>query len=317
MGGALIGNGASGNTSYLGTGWATALTGTSWTIFILDLQHPLVGGGFNISGVTPAPGNFRCFTGGVRAGAGNWIMRGPFADVPVTGAASTGAVDDDVRLRLRRRPVPRICQWRARQHRRSGCRADNRWVRVQSGRQYNANPGLPNAGLMGQSSASTIALSPQPEILQLFTRHAFADALAGGGARRVCYGHHHDGRGTKTAFEHNANSLTQNPALGRSTGDLESSDPQRPGLRHRRRSGVAPDADMPKGAGGAASAPTPGVYGRAALGSCLAMGYTMYAAELGVPIDWASNRAASRLGRRRHLQAPARRCPATRRCAMW
>jgi uncharacterized OsmC-like protein len=42
---------------------------------------------------------------------------------------------------------------------------------------------------------------------------------------------------------------------------------------------------MPEGVGGTASAPTPGVYGRAALGSCLAIGYMMYAAKLGVPID--------------------------------
>ena len=31
-GGALVGNGGSGNTNYVSTGWATALTGTSWTI---------------------------------------------------------------------------------------------------------------------------------------------------------------------------------------------------------------------------------------------------------------------------------------------
>ena len=44
-------------------------------------------------------------------------------------------------------------------------------------------------------------------------------------------------------------------------------------------------ADMPEQAGGNAAGPTPGVYGRAALGSCLAIGYMMRAAELGVPID--------------------------------
>jgi uncharacterized OsmC-like protein len=41
---------------------------------------------------------------------------------------------------------------------------------------------------------------------------------------------------------------------------------------------------MPKMVGGAASGPTPGVYGRAALGSCLAIGYMLYAAKLGVEI---------------------------------
>jgi uncharacterized OsmC-like protein len=42
---------------------------------------------------------------------------------------------------------------------------------------------------------------------------------------------------------------------------------------------------MPKAYGGAQEAPTPGVLGRAALGSCLATGYAMWAARLGVPVD--------------------------------
>ena len=37
--------------------------------------------------------------------------------------------------------------------------------------------------------------------------------------------------------------------------------------------------------GGNNASPNPGVYGRAALGSCLAIGYAMWAARLGVPID--------------------------------
>ena len=43
-------------------------------------------------------------------------------------------------------------------------------------------------------------------------------------------------------------------------------------------------ADMPEAIGGNNTAPTPGVYGRAALGSCLAIGYMMKAAELNVII---------------------------------
>ena len=43
--------------------------------------------------------------------------------------------------------------------------------------------------------------------------------------------------------------------------------------------------DMPEGAGGNASAPTPGVYGRAALGGCLAIAYKMYAAKMNIVID--------------------------------
>jgi uncharacterized OsmC-like protein len=42
---------------------------------------------------------------------------------------------------------------------------------------------------------------------------------------------------------------------------------------------------MPQPFGGDNSGPTPGVYGRAAFGSCLIMGYSMWAARLGIPID--------------------------------
>ena len=42
--------------------------------------------------------------------------------------------------------------------------------------------------------------------------------------------------------------------------------------------------DMPAGVGGDGLAPTPGVYGRAALGSCLAIGYMMKAAEMEISI---------------------------------
>ncbi len=37
--------------------------------------------------------------------------------------------------------------------------------------------------------------------------------------------------------------------------------------------------------GGNGEGPDPGVFGRAALGSCLAMGYAIWAAQLGVPFD--------------------------------
>ena len=44
-------------------------------------------------------------------------------------------------------------------------------------------------------------------------------------------------------------------------------------------------AGMTEKYGGTNDGPNPGVYGRAALGSCLAIGYAMWAARLGVPID--------------------------------
>ncbi len=44
------------------------------------------------------------------------------------------------------------------------------------------------------------------------------------------------------------------------------------------------EADLSESIGGTGSAPTPGVYGRAALGSCLAMGYQLAAARLNVEL---------------------------------
>ncbi len=44
-------------------------------------------------------------------------------------------------------------------------------------------------------------------------------------------------------------------------------------------------ADMPVKAGGEGTAPTPGMLGRGALASCLAIGISMWAARLGVPLD--------------------------------
>jgi uncharacterized OsmC-like protein len=44
------------------------------------------------------------------------------------------------------------------------------------------------------------------------------------------------------------------------------------------------ETDLPDTLGGGGSGPTPGVLGRAALGSCLAMGYQLRAARLGVEL---------------------------------
>lgn len=48
--------------------------------------------------------------------------------------------------------------------------------------------------------------------------------------------------------------------------------------------GFAIVTDLPPGIGGAASAPSPGALVRAALGSCLAMGYRLRCARAGVPL---------------------------------
>jgi uncharacterized OsmC-like protein len=87
----------------------------------------------------------------------------------------------------------------------------------------------------------------------------------------------------KTAFARNVRVLSKRPSLGRDTGMLTVR--VREGLTCEIEAGPWHlVADMPTTAGGAGAAPTPGVYGRAALGSCLAIGYRMRAAALAVPI---------------------------------
>jgi uncharacterized OsmC-like protein len=87
----------------------------------------------------------------------------------------------------------------------------------------------------------------------------------------------------RIAFERGARALSLKPALGRATGVS----------RIRVRDGLTCEieegpwrllADMPPSVGGNGEGPTPGVYGRAALGSCLAVTYMMYAAKHAVPI---------------------------------
>jgi hypothetical protein len=85
---ALVGTGSSSTNDYVNTGWTTSLTG-SWTISFYTNNVPSSTATNYIFGDISA-GSFRCFTGGV-AGAGNWILRGPLADVTLTGGASTSA----------------------------------------------------------------------------------------------------------------------------------------------------------------------------------------------------------------------------------
>jgi uncharacterized OsmC-like protein len=87
-----------------------------------------------------------------------------------------------------------------------------------------------------------------------------------------------------TAIERNAKAVSLRPAVGQGTAVT----------KVRLRDGLACDiqegpwtlvAGMTEKYGGTNEGPNPGVYGRAALGSCLAIGYAMWAARLGVPID--------------------------------
>ncbi len=89
----------------------------------------------------------------------------------------------------------------------------------------------------------------------------------------------------KARFERIVEALQRDPALGRGTGKTTAR-VAGGGLRCEVESGPWKFvADMPKTSGGTESGPTPGMYGRAALGSCLALGYAMRAARYGVAFD--------------------------------
>lgn len=90
--------------------------------------------------------------------------------------------------------------------------------------------------------------------------------------------------GIRTAFERNAKAVGLRPSIGRGTAVT----------RVRLRDGLTCEiedgpwsltADMSEKYGGRRAGPDPGVFGRAGLGSCLAAGYAMWAARLGVPLD--------------------------------
>src|ERR1700689_3204812 len=87
----------------------------------------------------------------------------------------------------------------------------------------------------------------------------------------------------KTAIQRTKKALTLKPSLGKGTGVSKASIIN--GLTCEVHEGDWKfTVDMPESVGGNNLAPTPGVYGRAALASCLAIGYMMKAAELDIPI---------------------------------
>ena len=88
----------------------------------------------------------------------------------------------------------------------------------------------------------------------------------------------------RTAIERNRKVLARRPSVGQNTAVT----------RVRVRDGMTCDieagswtltADMSEKYGGRGEGPDPGVLGRAGLGSCLAIGYMIFAARRGVPID--------------------------------
>ena len=89
--------------------------------------------------------------------------------------------------------------------------------------------------------------------------------------------------GIKTALERNVKAVTLRPSVGQGTAVTR----VRLGADLRCDIEEGPwklAAGMTEKYGGDGSAPNPGVLGRAALGSCLAIGYAMWAARLDVPI---------------------------------
>jgi uncharacterized OsmC-like protein len=88
----------------------------------------------------------------------------------------------------------------------------------------------------------------------------------------------------RTALERNAKVVTARPSVGQGTAVTRAT--LGPGLSVDIEEGPWTfTVGMTEKYGGSNSGPNPGVYGRAALGSCLAIGYAMWAARLGVPIE--------------------------------
>jgi hypothetical protein len=81
---AAVRTGVSLATDYINTGWATSLSG-SWSISFFTSDIAPSSTLYYIMGDSTAS-SFRIFTNGV-AGASNWILRGPVADVLLNGAA--------------------------------------------------------------------------------------------------------------------------------------------------------------------------------------------------------------------------------------
>lgn len=88
----------------------------------------------------------------------------------------------------------------------------------------------------------------------------------------------------KESLERNVKVLSARPAVGRGTARTTAR--LRPGLECEVTDGPwTLRVGMTEKYGGTGTDPNPGSYGRAALASCLTIGYAMWAARLGVPLD--------------------------------
>jgi len=87
----------------------------------------------------------------------------------------------------------------------------------------------------------------------------------------------------RTALERNVNAVTRRPAIGR--GTAKTSVRWTHGLTCEAQDGPWKlVVGMTDKYGGDNAGPNPGVYGRTALGSCLVIGYAMWAARMGIEI---------------------------------
>lgn len=85
-------------------------------------------------------------------------------------------------------------------------------------------------------------------------------------------------------LERNAKAVTLRPSLAQHTGRTRVR--LRPGLECEIEDGAwRLTVGMGEKSGGSNAGPGPGTFGRGALGSCLAIGYSMWAARLGVPLN--------------------------------
>ncbi len=88
----------------------------------------------------------------------------------------------------------------------------------------------------------------------------------------------------RTAFQRNRKAVSLRPAVGQGTAVTRVS--VREGMTCEIEDGPWKlTADYSEKQGGRGRGPDPGVFGRSALGSCLAIGYVLWAAERGVPVD--------------------------------
>lgn len=93
-----------------------------------------------------------------------------------------------------------------------------------------------------------------------------------------------DSTNVKTAIVRAEDKLKARPSIGRLTKATKAR--VRDGLTCEITDGPwTLTADMKKSLGGSESGPDPGVFGRAAIGSCLAIGYATWFARLDIPLN--------------------------------